>query len=170
MLRLALLASALALTVVPAADAATRPSWMTWDPATRTVKMRIVSGDPPSVNGGWNYNGYANGDLTITVPVDANVIIDYRNIDQLQHSLVVIDGHSPLPPQGGTPAFPRAFTVRLVEGIPPGGGDVVRFTASKAGRYRIFCGVAGHGLAGMWDWLVVSAEATEAFATAPGLS
>jgi sulfocyanin len=132
---------------------------MTYDAAAKTVTMTITTGEDPSVNGGWNFNGYASGNMTITVPLGSTVEIDFKNVDQLQHSLVVIDGQAQLPPQGGDPAFPRAYTVSLVEGIPPRGGDTVRFTADKPGKYRIFCGVAGHGLAGMWDWLVVSPDA-----------
>lgn len=161
-----LLALAALLAVAPTARAGEMSDWMTYDAATKTAKMQILSGHPPSVNGGWNFNGYAKGDLTITVPAGATVAIDFKNVDQLQHSLVVIGGEGPLPPQGGDPVFPRAFTIKKVEGIPPGGSDTVRFTAGKPGKYRLFCGVAGHGLAGMWDWFVVSAEATAPSVTA----
>jgi hypothetical protein len=142
-----------------APQGASMPPWMQWDPATKTVRMEIASGNPPSANGGWNFNGYHSGNATIVVPLNASADIAYKNIDQLQHSLVVISGEGPLPPQGGDPAFPRAFSIRKVEGIPPGGSDNVRFTADKAGRYRIFCGVPGHGVAGMWIWFEVSPTA-----------
>jgi sulfocyanin len=149
----------LALAAPGRAAAAETPQWMTYDAAAKRVTMTVTAGENPSVNGGWNFNGYASGNMTITVPLGSTVDIAFKNADQLQHSLVVINGEAPLPPQGGDPAFPRAYTVSLVEGIRPGGSDQVRFTADKAGKYRIFCGVAGHGLAGMWNWLVVSAEA-----------
>jgi hypothetical protein len=35
-------------------------------------------------------------------------------------------------------------------GSAPGGKDVMRFTAPEGGSYRIFCGVPGHALSGMW--------------------
>jgi hypothetical protein len=37
-----------------------------------------------------------------------------------------------------------------VEGLPQEATDVMRFTAPDSGSYRIFCGVPGHGLSGMW--------------------
>jgi plastocyanin len=139
--------------------AADTPGWVKWDPGSKSVKMEVVAGNPPSANGGWNFNGFFSGNGTVTVPLGSTVEIAFKNNDQLQHSLVVIAGEGDLPPEGGDPAFPRAFTVKKVEGIPPGGSDRVRFVADKAGRYRWFCGVAGHGVAGMWNWFVVSAEA-----------
>jgi FtsP/CotA-like multicopper oxidase with cupredoxin domain len=142
----------------PAAAGET-PGWMRWDPGSKTVRMEVVSGRPPSANGGWNFNGLYSGNGTVTVPLGSTVQIDFKNEDVLQHSLVVIAGEGDLPTEGGDPAFPRAFTVKKVEGIPPGGSDRVRFTADRPGRYRWFCGVAGHGVAGMWTWFVVSAEA-----------
>jgi len=36
----------------------------------------------------------------------------------------------------------------------------MRFAAQPAGEYLIFCGVPGHGAAGMWIRLRVSATAT----------
>jgi len=37
--------------------------------------------------------------------------------------------------------------------------DTLRFTAQPAGEYLIFCGVSGHGAAGMWIRFRVSATA-----------
>jgi hypothetical protein len=69
----------------------------------------------------------------------------------------VIAPEKPLPTQPVDPAIPRAFTLRLAAGLPPQGTDVVRFVAQPAGEYLIFCGVPGHGAAGMWIRLQVSA-------------
>lgn len=134
------------------------PDWMTYDAVAKRVKMAIVAGKN-TTNGGWNFNGYAAGTLTITVPVGWNVEMDFRNDDVLPHSLVVMQREEPLPPLDGKPAFPRAFTVDLVPGIPQTRGDTVSFVAKTAGTYRIFCGVPTHGTGGMWDWFVVSADA-----------
>jgi len=43
--------------------------------------------------------------------------------------------------------------------LPPQAKDKMRFTAQPAGEYLFFCGVPGHGLAGMWIRLRVSSEA-----------
>jgi hypothetical protein len=77
----------------------------------------------------------------------------------LPHSAEVIKPQTPLPTQPVSPAIPRAFTLKLAEGLPPQGTDVIRFAAQPAGEYLIFCGVPGHGAAGMWIHLRVSATA-----------
>src|SRR5438034_5655673 len=52
---------------------------------------------------------------------------------------------TPLPTQPGDPAIPRAFTLRLTQGLPSEATDMMRFDAQLAGDYLIFCGVPGHG-------------------------
>lgn len=142
----------------PAARAADTPDWMTYDAAARRVTMAMIAGKD-TTNGGWNFNGYASGAMTITVPVGWTVEMNFRNDDVLPHSLVVTQVDDPLPSQNGKPAFPRAFTIDLIPGIPQTKGDKVSFVAKTPGRYRIFCGVPTHGHGGMWDWFVVSADA-----------
>jgi len=77
----------------------------------------------------------------------------------LPHSAEVIKPQTPLPTQPVSPAISRAFTLKLAEGLPPQGTDVIRFEAQPAGDYLIFCGVPGHGAAGMWIRLRVSETA-----------
>jgi hypothetical protein len=77
----------------------------------------------------------------------------------LSHSAEVIAPQTPLPTQPVDPAILRAFTVKLASGLPPEGTDRMRFVAQPAGEYLIFCGVPGHGIAGMWIRLRVSATA-----------
>ena len=61
--------------------------------------------------------------------------------------------------RGGDPAIPRAYTNKLLEGLPQEARDVMRFPVPDSGSYRIFCGVPGHGLSGMWIWLKVDPAA-----------
>ncbi len=66
------------------------------------------------------------------------------------------------------PAFEHAATGRVEQGFPAGQGADVRFVAGKAGAFLIFCAVPGHGAAGMWIRLTVSATADKpALTTAP---
>jgi hypothetical protein len=58
------------------------------------------------------------------------------------------------------PAIPRAYTKSVSEGIAQFGTDAMRFKATPAGSYLVFCGVPGHGLSGMWIRLKVSPDAT----------
>jgi sulfocyanin len=136
------------------------PAWLTFDGQKRTVELRLV-GAADGANGTMNFNGYGSGDLTVVVPLGWRVNVEFLNqgLGALPHSLAIIDEVTPLPLEGGGPAFPRALTTRLVPGFEAGKGDTFSFVAAKEGRYLMFCGVTGHGAAGMWDYLVVSREA-----------
>jgi hypothetical protein len=113
------------------------------------------------VNGALNFNGFRDGELTLVVPVGWTTQIAFRNHDgMLPHSAEVIAPQKPLPTQPVTPAIARAFTTSLATGLPPEGTDDMRFSAQPAGEYLIFCGVPGHGAAGMWIKLRVSSSAT----------
>lgn len=132
------------------------PSWLHVDTATKTGTFELIAG-LTGLNGALNFNGFRDGGLTLEVPVGWAVVMNFRNHDgMLPHSAEVINDAHPLPVQPVTPAFPKAFTVRLNEGIPSEGRDDLRFIADKGGSYLIFCGVPGHGAAGMWIRLTVS--------------
>ena len=131
-------------------------AWLTADTATNTATFELIAG-LTGLNGALNFNGLRDGWLTLTVPLRWTVVMHFRNHDgMLPHSAVVIPDATPLPTAPVSPAFDRAFTVQLTEGIPPNGTDDVRFIADKGGVYLIFCGVPGHGAAGMWIRLEVS--------------
>src|SRR5438067_10684270 len=125
---------------VPAVD----PSWLQVDSVTKTVTFQLIAG-LTGLNGALNFNGFRDGGLTLTVPLGWTVVMHFRNHDgMLPHSAEVIADATPLPTAPVSPAFDRAFTVRLTEGIAPNGTDDVRFIANKGGGYLIFCGVPGH--------------------------
>jgi hypothetical protein len=133
---------------------------MSVDAARRSVGLRIV-GAADGTNGTMNFNGYGKGDMSVIVPLGWTVRVDFENkgLAALPHSLVVINPVTPLPIEDGVPAFPRALTVRLVSGLVAGETDSFEFVANREGRFLFFCGVTGHGVAGMWDYLIVSKEA-----------
>ena len=132
-------------------------NWLSVDSASKTATFQLTAG-LTGLNSALNFNGFKDGGLTVTVPVNWNVVIQFTNHDgMLPHSAEVIDTVKPMPAGPLDPAFPRAMTVRLTQGLGSGEKDTIRFTASKAGSYLIFCGVPGHGLAGMWLHLRVSA-------------
>jgi len=161
-----------ALMAVQAAPAATSPvvapacpqksqvdcNWLTVDSTAKTATFALISGQT-ALNGGLNFNGFNEGKLTLTVPAGWTVVLRFTNKDQnLPHSAEVVDTVKPMPAGPvDPPAFPRAMTVKLMQGLGSGDSDTVRFVANKAGSYMIFCGVPGHGLAGMWIRLKVSA-------------
>ena len=135
------------------------PGWLTFDAAGRTVRFQLIAG-LTGLNGALNFNGFRDGDLTLVVPAGWRTEIAFRNNDgMLPHSAEVIAPQEPLPAQPVSPAIPRAVTLKLAAGLPPDGADAMRFVAEPAGDYLIFCGVPGHGAAGMWIRFRVSATA-----------
>ena len=145
-----------ARTEAQTASARIDPAWLRADAASKTAEFKLVGG-LTELNGGMNFNGFGTGKLTVTVPVGWTVTLHYKNQDQiLPHSVEVIPAGTAVPLGPVTPAFPRAATKALDQGVPPGSGEDVRFVATKAGAYVIFCAVPGHGQAGMWIRLTVS--------------
>jgi len=127
--------------------------------AEHTVRVTIIAGETPA-DGGYNFNGYARGGMTLTVPVGWKVIVEFENAAALAHSLVVLPYASTQPPAPpDKPVFPGAATKDLATGLPRGTRATFSFMASRPGTYELTCGVPGHAVAGMWDKLVVSATA-----------
>lgn len=135
------------------------PAWLSFDAAAKTAHFQLIAG-LTGLNGALNFNGFRDGELTVVVPLGWQAEMDFRNHDgMLSHSAEVIAPRTPLPAQPLASAILRAFTIELTTGLPPGGKDIVRFVAEPAGEYLIFCGVPGHGIAGMWIRFRVSATA-----------
>jgi plastocyanin len=139
----------------PAATPAAAPQgdeWVTYDAASNTVTFKLEAGP-------FSFNGFTNGGATLTVPPKSTVVMNFVQNDGTPHSAEVASGEGPLPNAGGDPAIPRAYTNKVVEGLPQGAKDVIRFTAPESGSYRIICGVPGHALSGMWLWLKIDPTA-----------
>jgi hypothetical protein len=135
------------------------PTWLSFDAAAKSARFQLIAG-LTGLNGALNFNGFRDGGLTLVIPVGWTAEIAFKNHDgMLPHSAEVISPQTPLPVQPVSPAIPRAFTLKLAAGLPPQGTDVMRFAAQPPGEYLIFCGVPGHGKAGMWIRLRVSATA-----------
>ena len=128
--------------------------------ASKTVLITLITG-ATSANGGLNFDGGSMGDQSITVPAGWMVRIDVENHDVIPHSAIVIQSQTPLPPTPSKPAFSRAFTVHLGDGLPPQSGhDTMQFVANPAGQYLIACGVPGHAAGGMYVQFIVSPAAS----------
>jgi sulfocyanin len=131
---------------------------VSYDPATNTVTFALEAGAPGTA-GPFNFDGYTNGAAKLVVPPKSTVVMNFVNHDGTPHSAEVIADAEPMPNMGGDPAIPRAYTRDATQGIPQGGTDVIRFTAPESGTFRIFCGVPGHGISGMWIRLKVDPSA-----------
>lgn len=161
------LLAAIALPGAVHAQAQAQPTidakWLKWDAGSKTATFALIAG----AQGGsspFNFNRFTEGNLTWTVPLNSTVVMNFVNDDGTPHSAEIIPGAGAIPNMSTVPdaAISRAYTRKALEGMSQGETDVMRFTASPAGNYRIFCGVPGHGLSGMWIWFKVDAAATSA--------
>lgn len=144
-------------TTSPAPAAAPTPAaadtqYLKYDAASKTVTFLLVAGP-------FSFDGYTGGGATLAVPPRSVNVINFEQNDGTPHSAEIDAGTGPLPSSGGNPAIPRAYTNKVVEGLPQGATDVIRFTAPDSGTYRIICGVPGHALSGMWIWYKVDPTA-----------
>ena len=122
--------------------------WLSYDAGTNTVTFELIAGP-------FTFNGYRDGGATLLVPSDAKIVLNFVNKDGTAHSAIVIVGDGPIPNSPTEPAIPRAYTNKVLEGMPQEAKDIMRFPVPDSGTYRIVCGVPGHGLSGMWIWLKV---------------
>lgn len=137
-------------------------TWLSADTATRTATVAVIAG-LTNANSGLNFNGYKSGGLTLTVPKGWTVIVRFVNKDHnLPHSVAIIPDAGSPPVNAGAPAFRGATTKNLEAGVPFDAHDEFSFVANKTGAFMIFCGVPGHGAAGMWIRLKVDGAATTA--------
>lgn len=136
-------------------------TWLDWNPTTRTMKFRLVAGlTGRGAKSPFNFNGYTDGEFTLVAPMGANVVFNFVNEDGTPHSAVVIADTEPMPSMAEDAAIPRAYSTKAGEGLGYFATDVMRFKAAPAGAYRIFCGVPGHGLSGMWIRFSVDSTVT----------
>jgi sulfocyanin len=126
-----------------------------WDPKTKTATLQLIAGP-------FKFNDASSGSAGFTVPANAKVVINFVNKDGTPHSAEIISGEGPIPNSASDAAIPKAFTNKVQEGLPQEATDDITFTAPASGKYRIFCGVPGHGVSGMWIWLNVDPAAKTA--------
>jgi hypothetical protein len=122
--------------------------WLSFDSANKTATFTIVA-NVPGTKSEFNYNGYTNGALVITVPKGWTVTV-HCNDDPAAtyaHSCTVVSGAN-----SKTPAFPGASLPD-----PTGTGFVTAgekktfsFTPDAAFVGRFACLLIGHESGGMW--------------------
>ena len=144
---------------VPSAEAPSAPTpvaadWIQVDVAANTVSMTVVAGQD-ATNNNWNFNGHANGNVTVAVPVGSTVTIEFSNNDaRMGHSIGVStrpsDPWSATP--DATPVFAGAVSsnpTSMTESTVAGESETLTFTGT-VGEYALVCFVPGHATAGMW--------------------
>jgi hypothetical protein len=109
-------------------------------------------------NYGMNFNGYAKGQATYTIPKGWNVEVTFINPSPVPHSLIVVEKDALKSIQFKEPYFKGAV-------VPPAPKHLVgmayekgnfSFTAEEAGDYAFACGFPGHAAAGHWIALEIS--------------
>ena len=142
---------------VVSAHQVSRPTWITTK--GKTVSLTLIAAYN-NTQSGFNFNGGANGKLTITVPQGDKVSITFTNKASLPHSAEIIAyAKTPAALTSVSPAFKGASSPNPTAGSPAGQTSTFSFTATKAGKYILVCAVPGHIAAGMWDNFVVSKAA-----------
>jgi hypothetical protein len=134
---------------------AAAPKWLNWSAGTHTAKLTLIANYNNSLSG-YNFNGYGNGKMTVTVPAGAHVQVTFENKSAvLTHSFLI----TPYDKRNSTGTYPLAFhgasSTNPTTGTNKGTIEHHSFVAGKVGKYAIVCALPGHEPAGMWDVLVV---------------
>lgn len=130
-------------------------------PAVRSVVFTLIAGYPAG-DYQFNYDGYANGVLLVSVPAGWQATIQCENRGTVPNSCAVVSGKgetSPLRDSWSTPDPQR--------GLDPGQSASFDFSPTDPGSYRIASLVDGHEASGMWADLEVTAGGKPSLA-APG--
>lgn len=151
----ALLAATLTAALFPAAPAAAShaaaPKWLSWNAATHTASLTLIA-DYNGAIGGYNFNGYGKGKMTVTVPVGAHVNVIFSNRSAALNHGFVITSYAKRTSTGPYPlAFNGASSTKPTVGTIKGKTEHHSFVAGKVGTYAILCAVPGHVETGMWD-------------------
>jgi hypothetical protein len=134
------------------------------DPATRTVVINLAAGETATY-GGFNFDGFSNGQMRITVPLGWHVFVNCTNSSTtMTNSCAVVDDQ-PLSPDGTPLAFPGSATIDPYDGLGLHRSGSFTFVASRPGPFRITSLVDGYQADGMWDWLIVSDGGTPSVRT-----
>ena len=144
------------------AQAVMPADWISVDDAARTVTVTLVAGETDA-NNRWNFNGYANGETTVVVPVGYTVTVNFENRDPVHHhSVGVLARAASYPPvfDEAVPVFDGAITANatsMTEATAPGGGTgSITFVASELGEYALVCLLPANAVTGMWIGFEVS--------------
>ena len=126
------------------------------DPATQAVVITLIAGYPAGEYQ-FNYNGYRNGTLVITIPIGWQVTVQCENHATVPNSCAVVrGGHDTVPVEPGW------STPDPTRGLDPGQSGTFVFSPSTSGSYRIASLVGGSEASGMWADLEVTSGGTPA--------
>jgi plastocyanin len=128
--------------------------WLVANAKSHTATLTLIAAYNNAVYG-YNFDGYGNGKMIVTIPVNYRVTVIFTNKGTLPHSAVITD-YSKRNASSVSPAFRGAASTNPTAGIGKGKTERFSFIVSKVGTYAIVCTVPGHEAAGMWDVLRVT--------------
>jgi hypothetical protein len=126
------------------------------DRADHSAVLTLIAGYPAS-DYQFNYDGYANGSMRVTVPTGWQVTVQCENHGTVPNSCAVVTGA-----RATEPVQLGWSTPDPVSGLKPGDSASFSFTPSSTGTYRIASLVAGAEASGTWAWLEVVPNGTPA--------
>lgn len=129
--------------------------WLSWNAASHTATLTLIANYNNTLSG-FNFNGYGDGKMVVSVPMGAHVDVHFSNKGSVPHSAVITFYTDRTSTSGIPDAFRGAHTPNPTSGTTAGSPQSFSFTANKAGKYAIVCAVPGHDVAGMWDVFVVT--------------
>lgn len=127
--------------------------------AGHDVVLKVVAAQT-SANSGFNFDGFAKGGATFSIPRGWKVTIEFTNSSRIPHSLAVTTNLK-VPPTVATFELGPVETPNPIQGTSSGKLQIAAFTAIHAGNYFIACLVPGHLQSGMWDKLTISPTASK---------
>ena len=137
---------------VTGTGAGTQPDPKTFikvDLAMHVAVVTLIAGHPATDNQ-FNYDGYSNGSLILTVPVGWQVTIQCLNHGTVPNSCAIVsDGRAT------EPVYADWSTPNPQRGLDPGQSSGFAFTTAAPGSYRIASLVDGNEASGMWADLEV---------------
>jgi alcohol dehydrogenase (cytochrome c) len=149
------------------ASAAKEGTWLALNKAAKTVDLLLI-GAYNGAQSGMNFNGYANGDMKITIPNGWKVNVQMSNANpQIPHSAMIVPESTKGTSSNFKEAFKGATTPDPTAGFTGSKSESFSFTADKAGNYLIWCAIPGHGIAGMYDTLIIDNNAKAPSITTP---
>jgi uncharacterized cupredoxin-like copper-binding protein len=128
--------------------------WMKVIAKKKMVDLTVNAGFG-GANSGMDFDGYAHGQMVVTIPAGWTVHVAFVNSGALPHSVVFEPFGENMNSQSPKPAFPKAETPNPVAGTAPGGKYAFTFKATKPGKYRFMCAFPGHAQLGMWDTMFI---------------
>ncbi|MEB3102028.1 sulfocyanin-like copper-binding protein [Ferviditalea candida] len=110
-------------------------SWLKADASTKTVMIQLIAGYNDA-NDYDNFNGYANGQMVITIPEGYHVNMQFSNQGGIPAGVGVYDSQNRLAFQGAGDSI-QDILGNPTPGVMPGDTQTYKFVADKPGTYRI---------------------------------